>query len=78
MGGANRHPRTAAAVTWVIAPWHSHGRARSTADQIGHPIVVGATGRRTRGRLVSRKPELKPAITGDELIAECKSGWLII
>ena len=36
---------TAAAVTWVIVPWHSHGRARSMAGQIGHPIDVGATGR---------------------------------
>ena len=36
---------TAAAVTWVLVPWHSPGRARSMAGQIGHPCAVGATGR---------------------------------
>jgi len=34
----------AAAVTWAIVAWHSHGRARSRTGQIGHPIDVGATG----------------------------------
>ena len=36
---------TAAAVTWLIVPWHSHERARSMAGQLGHPVGVGVTGR---------------------------------
>ena len=37
--------KVASITAWVIAPWHSHGRTRSMAGQIGHPVDVGATGR---------------------------------
>ena len=34
-----------AAVTWVVVAWHSHGRARSMAGQIGHSIICRRHGR---------------------------------
>ena len=38
-----------AAVTWVVVAWHSHGRARSMAGQIGHPIIICRRHGRTSG-----------------------------
>ena len=55
---------TAAAVTWVIMPWHLHGRAWSMAGQIGH---------RDRGRRRIVVPDIMQRV-----LLKCDIGLLLL